>query len=521
MALSSPRATLVRWLEGAIWAAAFVVLGVAFLLAFTQAAAWAPSAARTAIHHKSVAAEIGVVVIAAAALLALALRFEARGRWRIALAIGIATLLGLRLLAITVLPSPVDSDWAAYMDIGRRMLAGEGFWTARPPGWPLVLAGGFALMGDTPLAGELINLVTSVGVGLLLVALVRPTFGMRAAILALFAYGLLASTVLWTVILGVETLYGGLLVLVAVMAVAASRGAGSRRWALLLGIAFGLAQYVRASSQLLVPALLILPVLLGLPWRRVALLGIAVVAGFGLLVAPIVAWNAQVNDRVSVAPYLYDGWILYVGLSVAHGGEFNREDDASVWIATGLSVDGSTPAALQANADPFDPTRLADQRLYNAVAGRLGVARLQAIGPAIVPLEIRKTITLWQRGDQSAVWIYRHAPDARTAATRQLLEELSQVGWAVALFGSVVALVAFVRLHGSRAPTGPRPAEVTVVALLVLSTAILHLLAQVNPRFHEYLVPLLCGLAGVGFATLWARIRPATATGPVQAATGS
>jgi MFS family permease len=507
-----------RWrlLESIVWLAALGVLAFALVVAVAQAARWLRPAMRAAFSHLAVGAEIAFVVILALAAVAAGLWLERHGRWRLALATGVVTLVGLRLLVVAVLPSPIESDWALYLNLGQRMLEGLGFWSARPPGYPMVLMAAFGLGGVTPLVGEVVNIAVSAVAGLLLVVLVEARFGRVAALLGLFAYALIPSSVLWTVILGVETLYASALVLLVVLAIRAVRGPrGHVPLAVLLGVGFGLAQYVKPSSQILGPAILLLPALVGLPWRRVAGIVSAGVIGFAVVVSPIIAWNVDVNQRVSLSPYLYDGWILYVGLSLNHDGQFNQEDDGNVWIATGLSTDGSTPPDVNARIDnPFDPELLAYQRLYNDTAGRLGLERLRTNGLATIPLEVRKASVLWARADQPVAWIFRHSISAADVATRNMLRELAQGGWVVVLAGAMMALVVLLRQSGLRRRAGPRPPEVTAIAILIGATAVLHLFAQVNPRFHEYLVPLTCALSGIGGIEVWrglaSRRRPRT-----------
>ena len=497
------RTDRLRTLESVVWIGAIAVLAFALVAAGIQAARWLPSALEAGAHHLGIAARIGAIVVAAVASLGVGLWLSARGRWRLAVAVAIVALVAVRLLAIAVLPSPITSDWAGYLDLANRMLDGQGFWSARPPGFPLALAAALALGGPAPISGELLNLGVSVAGGLLIARLVAPAFGRTAALLGLFCYALLPEAALWTLILGVETLYAAVLVGLAVLAVAALRA--GRHGALLavgLGAGFGLEQYVKPSSQILLPALLALPLLAGLPWRRLATVVVAAVLGFAVVVAPILAWNAQANDRLSISPYLYDGWILFAGLSIAHDGQLSDQDQADVWIATGLSSDGSAPSEVTNGTSPFDPRVLADQRRFNDTAGAMGIQRLETEGAQLIPLAVRKAAILWTRADQPVTWIFGGSSTARQRAARTLLQELSQLGWVVVLFGAVAGGTLVLRRTRIGGPGAPRPAEATAILLLVVGTAAIHLLAQVNPRFHEYLLPLLCGLAGIGMVEL-------------------
>jgi FtsH-binding integral membrane protein len=103
-----------RWrlLESIVWLAALGVLAFALVVAVAQAARWLRPAMRAAFSHLAVGAEIAFVVILALAAVAAGLWLERHGRWRLALATGVVTLVGLRLLVVAVLPSPIESDWA-------------------------------------------------------------------------------------------------------------------------------------------------------------------------------------------------------------------------------------------------------------------------------------------------------------------------------------------------------------------------------------------------------------------------
>jgi 4-amino-4-deoxy-L-arabinose transferase-like glycosyltransferase len=490
----------------ALLLAALLVLAFAVAVAAVQAIQWLPSALSAALDHRGLAAALVLIVALAAIAIFVGLRLESQGRWRLAVGLALVTVIALRLLAVVTLDSPIVSDWKAYLDTAREMLAGSGFWSARPPGYPLVLAGAFALGGVTPFVGEIVNVAASVATALAILALVRQTFDDRVALLAVFAFAIIPSAVLWTAILGVETIYGLLLVVIALAAATMVRSSLRLIVAgVALGVALGVAQYVRASSQFLLLAFLVLPLALPMPRREGLAIVVTSLLGFAVVVAPAAAWNASANDRISLSPYLYDGWIAYVGLSVAHQGQFNDEDDATVWNATGLSNDGQMPAdAASRQSMPFDPQLIADQRAYNVAAGRLALERLAAVGPGIVPLAVGKAVVLWQRADQAAAWIL---PSSASGAARDLysmLRELSQVGWVLVLVGGVLALVAGLRLGDV---PGDRVVVIAVISVLVVATAAIHVVAQVNPRFHEYLVPALCALAAIGYADAFATIR--------------
>jgi hypothetical protein len=463
-----------------------------------------------------VAATAAVGIMCFGALLA-----GRRGRWRAATAIAFMLLTLTRLVAIGLFPSPITSDWRAYVELANGILDGQGFWSARATGYPAVLAGAFALLGRQPLSGELLNLGVAILTGGMLFVLMEPRFGRRAALAGLLIFAIVPSQVLFSVILGTETLYSGLMVLAVLLVVrVVDRGL---IWAVFLGLLLGLAQYVRPTSQYLLPAALAALFLAGIGARKALSMAVVAVVGFALVTAPIAHWNWTVNHRVSLAPYLYDGWILYVGLNVERHGTFNLADVQRVNAA--VAADAAKPpvsdvAPLESRGR-FDPSSIAFQGRWNDAAGRLAIERLRTNGISTLTMQPAKFIELWARADQASTWIFK---DDRTTSRRgeRLLGALSQAIWVLLIAGACFAFVTrLIAVLKPRQNQLPPTTQITVIALFLLITSAIHTLAQVSDRFHEYLVPALCALAGVGWLDVarWIGSQAAIA-GPRRDSTG-
>ena len=86
---------------------------------------------------------------------------------------------------------------------------------------------------------------------------------------------------------------------------------------------------------------------------------------------------------------------------------------------------------------------------------------------------------------------------------------VSQVGWVALLITSLVALVLLRRT---------RPLAVVTVLLILLSAIAIHVVAEVQPRYHEYYVPLLVILVGGAVAAAPSRPsrRPQELGAPAQ-----
>jgi dolichyl-phosphate-mannose-protein mannosyltransferase len=469
----------------AIWIVGAAILAMALVAATIRLVGLAPSVASAARHEPAIAAAFVVIVAVVLVALASALIAERRQRWVLALALGFAVLLGARLAAVAIFPTPLVSDWAAYFHLANGILDGEGFWSSRATGYPAILAAALAVAGRSPSTGEILNIVVAVLVGALLVILVEPRFGRRAALLALFAYAAIPSQVLYSVLLSTETVYAGAIVLLAILAIRSIDGHPG--WAVVLGAAFGVAQYIRPTSQFLLPAALLLLFLYGIRARQALKRSALAVLAFALVTAPIVAWNVTENHRLSVAPYLFDGWILYAGLNVEADGRYTRVDDQRV-----LEAMGERPGP---GPDTFDPTALNVQRRWNDTAYRLALQRLEGNGIRTLLMQPAKFGVLWGRAGQAAKWIFYAPADDAARRTRNLLSGLAQVGWVVILFGALAAVAS--RLGAARGPD--RAPECSIVILFLIATSVVNTAAQADDRFHEYFVPLLCAVAAVGW----------------------
>ena len=164
---------------------------------------------------------------------------SADGRWLIAV---FAVALAVRLfIALTVTPDPRDGrfdDSVWYDTSARHLAAGEGYvsdltvWRAPngdliypgqteltptalwPPGYPLTLAGIYALTDDSVAAGRMANVLFGALTVALLFLIARRLFDRLTAIMAALALALLPSHVLFTSILLSETYFGFLVALI-------------------------------------------------------------------------------------------------------------------------------------------------------------------------------------------------------------------------------------------------------------------------------------------------------------------
>ena len=213
-----------------------------------------------------------------------------------------------------------DMSW--YDGAARRLAKGWGYigvdaapTAAWPPGYPLVLAGVYLLVGPSILAAKLLNVLLAAGTVwlayLIACELRRPVAGLvAAAILAVFP-----GWVLFAPLVLSEVLFVFLFCLALWLFVRwdARGGAGTGSW-LGLGVFLGATSLVRGVGFFLIPVFASARLLEGASWRAVSRLTLAAAAGVVIAVLP---WTVRNHLRLGY-PILIasDGaFALYVGNS--------------------------------------------------------------------------------------------------------------------------------------------------------------------------------------------------------------
>jgi 4-amino-4-deoxy-L-arabinose transferase-like glycosyltransferase len=251
------------------------------------------------------------------------------------------------------------------------------------------------------------------------------------------------------------------------------------------GVLLAVGQYVRATAvSLLAPLLVLLVVMPGRVADRLRS-GILVVATFGLLMIPVVAYNLDHHGDLSVSTSAYGGWSLYVGANREHDGMWNAEDAARF-----AEFPGSSAWEKSAYAGTLVGDRIAEDP-----EGAL----------ALVP---RKFSVMWADESYAAAYALAAGPPTRTVHVAWLVSQLLYAPLTLlAAIGMVVE-----RPFGGAAW---RPAAL-MIGMVVTLVAVSHLALEVHSRYHAYLVPLLCVLAAAGVRALlgtWPR-RPVGSGAP-------
>lgn len=332
----------------------------------------------------------------------------------------------------------------------------------RPMGYPLTLAGAYALLGIGPGAIETLNIAWAGITTWLVFDIGRVAWDRRVAALAASTFAIMPSQVLMSLPPLTEPLYT--VAVVAVVRLAISVPVRGLMTAALLGLAVAAAQYVRASAASLLGPLVLLPVLVGVGLRRAALIAAVTVAAFVVAMLPVISYNLRAHGDLSVSTSAYAGWSVFVGANQASDGRWNPDD-----------------AALFAN---FPREDVWDKSEF---AGGLGVRRIIEDPWGYLELQPRKFVTLW--ADESyAAW---YALPVGSAVTREvrLAWLLSQLFYAPILVLSLIGMISERRRPGK---------GVLLIGMVVFLVAATHLFLEVHSRYHAYLVPLFCLLAAVG-----------------------
>jgi 4-amino-4-deoxy-L-arabinose transferase-like glycosyltransferase len=375
-----------------------------------------------------------------------------------------AFLIGARITAAVLAPAPLINDWERYHRIAVDIAASGPRFDVIPTGYPMVLGAVYRLFGSDPAYGQALQVVLASLAGALLYLLVRRSWGDRVALVALLTYAAAPSQIFIGTVLASEPLYTTLLLAAVTALVVAPRLVG----ALAAGIALGLSQYVRATSMVLAPILMLVawrPDTTTRSWRVPA----AMMISFLVVLGPVVAWNLQTTGSPSISTSRVGNFSLMIGLNQASDGRWNAPDFMTVGGEYGTEQS-------------------------ERVAGEIALDRVTSDPVGTVGLAVRK-FAAWGREDYGAFWaIGVEQPNSATMVGASLA---SQAWWVIV---TLLAVAGTVRGGGGHWLT-------MLTVLMVLGVTATHVLLEAQGRYHSYLVPLLSAIAAFGLASLVGRGR--------------
>jgi hypothetical protein len=432
-----------------------------------------------------------LVLIAAGAALVGAVAILGRTRPTAALGLAAAIFVVIRTGVVIAFNGPLTSDWRAYHQLAIGWTLGAPPIANRSMGYPALLGEAYRIAGIHPAVGEVLNLLlTLVGVALL-AALVDKISNRRVAAVVVALLAVAPSQAFFTVLLGTETLYTTALVAVAyvvVLMLYAMRSPDASRRTLVLaalaGLLLGTSTYVRATSVVILPFIAVLP-LVAAPRRRAIPVALAIVVVAAVALVPAVAANRTYLGRWSASTTLFTGWQLYLGSNVQEAGRFNDADAARINGA--IPGYDAHPIATEYARGIFDPVtlQLAAERDDYAFQAALARIRRDWIRlPLVAPL---KVVYAWGPADSSPGWVLPTEATGNTWAAH-VVQVAAQAWWVIALAG--MALWYLRRRHAMLLPG-------LVVGAIVVPIALSLLALEVQPRYHEYVVPLVAALASI------------------------
>ena len=425
---------------------------------------------------------LGAVALLAATALIVVTRWglEPRTSSRAILAIGLGLIVATRLVAIIVVHPDLVSDWLTYHETAVSIATGGPWLSDRPTGYSILLAPLYVVFGPHPVLGELLNLTMALWTGAMIFVIVRRLFGVGAAAPALYLFAIFPSQILMTTVLGTEVAYGAF---VATAAAAVIAGPPGIRGILLVGLLLGLSQYVRTTSLFLLPAFVLLMWFQRDSVRSALARGAVLVGVVVVVLLPAVASNVTAGAGPLPTTSRHGGWELLVGLNTESNGQYNVDDLRLIDL----------PARTVA---------------WDKRATKLALQRLTANPRATLELFVRKFPMFWGSDDYGALWTAK--PPFHVAQPVGTLELLgSQIVYAGTL--ALATLCLFMRRRERR------PDELFIV-MLIGCVALLHTFLEIQTRYHSYLVPLLCVVAGAQVAA-YTRHRTSGRSQPTRSAT--
>jgi len=162
----------------------------------------------------------------------------------------------LRLWAIFAYQSPLISDDKDYDAIARAVVHGDGYsFEGKPtayrlPGYPLLLAGSYALFGERYGPVKALQLLFDELSCLLLFAIGKRLFSPKVGLVAAWVLALFPIQILYVTHLMTETIFAAMLLLIVWLAVRDPRGEGGLSTDIAIGVSVGVAVLFRSPVGL-------------------------------------------------------------------------------------------------------------------------------------------------------------------------------------------------------------------------------------------------------------------------------
>jgi 4-amino-4-deoxy-L-arabinose transferase-like glycosyltransferase len=381
----------------------------------------------------------------------------------------VAMAVAVRVAVAFAFDAPIYGENQIIQGQALGVLEGACCFSHRPMAYPITLAGAFALLGVGPTAVEALNLLFAAATAWLVWSIGRVGWNARIGAVAGVLYALMPSQVLMVLVPLTEPMFT--LAVAATVRLTLELRRSEAVAPIAVGSVLAIGQYVRATAvSMLLPVLMIAVMMPGRLAARVRA-GMLIVAAFGLLLLPVVAFNLTAHGDLSISTSAYGGWSMYVGANREHGGMWNVDDAARF-----VEFPGSSWWEKSEHAATLVAARIAEDPE--------GAARL-------LP---RKFATMWGDEYYAATYALRSGPPTRDVHVAWLLSQTAYTG--LIFLGAIGMFAARPWSGGSWRLTA------LLIGMMVTVVALSHLILEVHSRYHAYLVPLLCVLAAAGVAAL-------------------
>lgn len=344
-----------------------------------------------------------------------------------------------------------------------------------PPGYSLILAGAYAVFGESLTVARLVNVVAGSLTVIPIYFIGRRLFGTAVALVGAGIAAVLPSLVFWTPVLLSETIFT-LLFASAFAVLLHSDGPVDRRWrfVVLLGLTMGAAALVRGQAFVLLMLAPLWWVLMRSTVRDTAKGLVVLCLALAAMIAPWMIRNAIVMDSPIVLSANF-GYNLRIGHAEYSTGYYSIPSD--LWEEDpGIS---------------FHEREL----LFNDL-GRARALNYATSHPAReLELSGRKIMWLWRPDSDALNWTSSYGRTPFPDGAREPLRWLLDVTYLTTL--GLAGAGMFIQRRSSAIPF--------VAALLVLWTGV-HIVFFGEPRYHLPLLAAIVPLAASAIVSLAERV---------------
>jgi 4-amino-4-deoxy-L-arabinose transferase-like glycosyltransferase len=241
-----------------------------------------------------------------------------------------AVALALRLLWVFISDVRQVSDFSVYESISRNIYNGGSFFDPsyfRPTGPSIVFAASYRIFGENPLSPLIVLAILGAITVLALYQIVLAITGSKErAALAGFLLAFWPSHVIYSVLLGTDTIFCFCIVVSLLFFVLSTKQTSNTKELVLLvlsGIFIGLSNWVRGTAPLFIFSWVLCVFIYYGNVRRKILKAMCLSAGFLVVILPILIHNYTHLNVLSLSMQRMSGWSMMMGVNLECNGGYN------------------------------------------------------------------------------------------------------------------------------------------------------------------------------------------------------